>query len=327
MGNKSNFKPLKIGNLKLNTNVMLAPMAGITDTVLRQIVRKYAKTALLATEMISSEALKISGKHSICDYEEAEKPLIFQISGHKPDLMAESAVKLEKKADIIDINMGCPVGKIVKNFDGSKLMTDLKLASSIIEAVKNSVKKPVSIKCRLGWDCNTKNYIEFAKMAEDAGADALIVHGRTRSQMYSGQADWQAIGEIKNIIKIPVIANGDIDSPQKAEQCLEITNCDGIAVGRAVLGNPFIINQIEHYLKTEEILAEQTLKEKLADALLHCQMEMNYKGKIQGIKFMRKFFVQYIKGIRGACHYREKLVKVDSLNELKNIFDEIICNV
>ena len=310
---------LTIGSVKLNSICMLAPMAGITDTVFRQIVRMFSKDCLLASEMLSSEALKMSKKQNILDCNEIEYPLAFQISGHKPQLMAESAKKLQDMATIIDINMGCPAPKIVKNNDGAKLMTDLKLASQIICVIKKAVDIPVTVKCRLGWDCNSKNYLEFAKMAEESGADAIIVHGRTRSQMYSGIADWEAIGEVKNAVKIPVIGNGDIDSPEKARKCLEISKCDGIAIARGALGDPGLIYRIDNYLDTGVILPEPTVSERLDLALAHCKRECDYRGELHGVRFMRKFFSWYIKDIRDAAKYRHAMVRVNTLTEVEEL--------
>jgi nifR3 family TIM-barrel protein len=203
-------------------------------------------------------------------------------------------------------------------------MTDISLASSIIKAVRNAVSIPVTVKCRLGWDFNSKNYIEFAKMVEDCGADGIIVHARTKSQMYSGKADWNAIAEIKQAIKIPVIGNGDIDSPQKAKECLDLSGCDGIAVGRGIMGDPGLIGRIEHFLLTGELLQEHSLEEKLEIALLHCKKEVEYmNNELNGIKFMRKFFAHYVTEVRNATKFRSDLVRCTTLSEVEAIFREI----
>ncbi|OGI03466.1 MAG: tRNA dihydrouridine synthase DusB [Candidatus Melainabacteria bacterium GWF2_37_15] len=317
------LRNLTIGTVNLNSRVVLAPMADFTDTVLRSLVRKESKNCLLMSEMVSSQSLKYNNQQGITDYNEAEFPLSFQISGHIPEIMAEAAQKLEDKATFIDINMGCPAPKIVKNFDGVRLMTDLSLASHIITAVKNSVKIPVTVKCRLGWDCNTKNYLEFAKMAESSGADAIIIHGRTRSQMYSGDADWHAIAQVKQAVNIPVIGNGDIDSPEKAGECLQISGCDGIAVGRGILGDPGLIARIETYIEAGKIEPPPELEKRLKTALIHCQNEVEYRGEEAGIKHMRKFFAYYVKNIRNAGQYRFKLVRCITLEEVEKTFNEI----
>jgi len=315
---------LTIGGLKLKSKVVAAPMAGITDTVLRQMIRMFSKDCLLMSEMLSSEALKFNKEQKILLRDKIESPLSFQISGHKPELMAEGAKKLEPFASIIDINMGCPAPKIVKNGDGAKLMTDIQLASSIIKTVKNAVNIPVTVKCRLGWDFNSKNYIEFAKMVEDSGADAIIVHGRTKSQMYSGNANWEEIGEVKKAVNIPVIGNGDIDSPEKAGECLRISGCDGIAVGRAIMGNPCLIGRIEKFLLTGKPQQIPTLQEKLEMAVFHCKKEVEHmNNELNGIKFMRKFFAHYVTGVRNAAIYRAALVRCSKLSEVEAIFREI----
>ncbi|OGI22638.1 MAG: tRNA dihydrouridine synthase DusB [Candidatus Melainabacteria bacterium RIFOXYA12_FULL_32_12] len=322
-----NKAQLTIGTVQLNSKVILAPMAGITDSVLRQIVRMFSSDCLLTSEMVSSEALLMNHDKSIINHNKIEYPLSFQLSGHKPELMAKAAKALEEISTIIDINMGCPAPKIVRNNDGVKLMTDLKLASQIISSIKNSVSIPVTVKFRLGWDSGTKNFIEFAKMAEESGADALCIHGRTKSQMYSGIADWHALGEAKNSVKIPVIANGDITSPEKAKSCLEISKCDGIAIGRGILGDPGLIYRIEEYIQNDNLLPEPTIQERLELALIHCKKEAELKGEIHGIKFMRKFFGHYIKGIRNATKYRFDLVRVTSIAEIEDLFSTIIENL
>jgi len=315
---------LNIGSLKLKSIVVAAPMAGVTDYVFRQLVRSYSKNSLLMTEMLSSEALRFNKEQKILEHDFIEYPLSFQISGHKPDLMAEGAAKLEKHASVIDINMGCPAPKIVKNFDGVKLMTDLKLASQIITAVRNSIKIPLSVKFRLGWDFNSKNYLEFAKMAEDCGADALIIHGRTRTQMYSGTANWEEIAQVKSSVKIPVIGNGDINSPEKALECLKISGCDGIAIGRAMMSDPTLIYRIENYLQTGENLPFPSIEDRLDIAVLHTKNEIKrLNNELNGIKFMRKFFAQYISGVRNAVKYRGELMGCTKLSEIESIFDEI----
>ncbi len=319
------LRSLTIGGKRLDSCVVLAPMAGITDTVLRQVVRMHSKNCLLMSEMVSSEALKHNKKEQyILDHVRQEFPLSFQISGHKPDILAEGARKLEEMATFIDINMGCPAPKIIKNFDGARLMTDLALASQIITVVKQAVNIPVTVKCRLGWDHNSKNHVEFAKMAEESGADALIVHARTRSQMYSGRADWQAIAEVKQAVNIPVIGNGDINSPEKALEYMQISGCDAIAVGRGILGDPGLIARIEKYLFTGELEPLPDIKTRLEIAMVHIQKEVDYRGEDGGIRYMRKFFAHYVRNVRNACKHRFDLVRCSTLREVKEIFDRIL---
>ena len=318
---------IKIASTTVKSRFSLAPMAGITDMVLRQIVRSFSPGCLLVTEMLSSEAMLMNKQEQdILKFDTCEYPLSFQLSGHKPQVMAEAAKKIEPNATFIDINMGCPAPKIVKNGDGSFLMTDLKLASEIISSVKKAVRVPVTVKCRLGWDIPSKNYLEFAQMVQDSGADAITVHGRTRTQMYSGLADWQAIGEVKSMLKIPVYGNGDVDSVEKAIECMNTSNCDGIAIGRGALGDPELIARIEHYLATGEILSEPSIARRIELLRLHLYKEIEFRGEEFGIRYMRKFFAWYIKNIRGAAQYRFQLVRLDDLSEIERTLDEIISN-
>lgn len=317
---------LKIGDITLNSRVTLAPMAGITDIAFRQITRVFSANCLLTTEMLSSEALKWSKETLISQSAKEDAPIAFQICGHKPDLMAKAAKKLEHKSNIIDINMGCPAPKIVKSGDGSALMRTPALASDIVKAVKDVVDVPVTVKFRLGWDNNSKNYLEFAKMIEESGADAITVHARTRKQMYSGEADWNAIAEIKQAVNIPVIGNGDINSVEKAIEYLELSQCDGIAIGRGGLGHPELISNIEHYLNTGEILEEMSIIQKIDILKLHLNKEIEYRGELAGIQFTRKFCGWYIKGVREAAKYRDKLVRLENYDEVIQTLDEIAAN-
>lgn len=321
---KAKANILKIGNIELKSNVILAPMAGITDSVLRRIIRGFSPDCLVMSEMVSSEGLRMNPDRSITHCEKDEHPLCFQVSGHKPHLMAEAAKILEPDCETIDINMGCPAPKIVRNGDGSALMRTPKLAGDIIEAVKNAVSVPVTVKTRLGWDVPSMNYMEIAHIAQESGADAIMVHGRTRTQMYSGEADWEAIAEIKQSLKIPVIANGDINSVEAAIKCKEVTNCDGFGIGRGILGDVELISRIEHYFETGEILPEPTIERRLEMARIHFDKEVELRGEEHAIRFMRKFFAWYIKNIRGAAQYRYRLVRMNDKNEIFALFDEIV---
>lgn len=315
---------LIIGSVKLNSRVIQAPLAGYSDTVFRNIIRMFDKHSLLTSEMVSSEALIMNQDKSIIDFVKYERPLSFQLSGHKPDKMATAAKMLENIATIIDINMGCPASKIVSNADGAKLMTDLKLASEIISSVKNAVSVPVTVKCRLGWDHNSKNYLKFAKMAENSGADAICIHGRTRSQLYSGVADWLPIKQVKETVNIPVIANGDITTPQKAKECLDMTGCDGISVGRGVLADPSLTYRIDNFLKTGSDNFSLSSKKSLELLLLHLKKETEYRGDIKGVKFFRKFIGWYVKGIDGASGHRFNLVRMNNYSEIDKYVKNII---
>ncbi len=321
--NKTAEDRIKIGNLKINTNVSLAPMAGITDTIVRQLIRKYSKTCLLTTEMISSEALVQRPTGAILHYEKFEHPLVFQLSGHKPELMAKAAKIIEDRASAIDINMGCPVNKVVKGTDGCALMRNPKLASDILKAVKDAVSVPVTCKFRLGWSQDDLNFVEFANLMQESGADLITVHGRTRSQFYSGQADWQIISKLKSQMKIPVFANGDVVDLETAIKCKDQSQANGIAVGRGAIGDPTLIARIEHYFKTGEKLPEPSIAEKIELLKEHLDMEMKLRGDEVGLKFVRKFYPYYIKGIRGGAEYRYNLVREESYSNIMNILNEI----
>ena len=317
---------IKIGNRELESRLMLAPMAGITDIVLRSIVRQMNKDCLLVTEMLSSEALVNNPHAKILESSEFESPLAFQLSGHKPYLMAKAAKILEERADFIDVNMGCPVKKVVCGGDGSALMKTPQIASDIVKAIKDVVEKPVTVKFRLGWTMDTKNFVEFGKLMEESGADAITLHARTRSQMYADKADWVEISKLVKEVNIPVYANGDIVDIESTIECLKLSNAAGIAIGRGALGNPYLFKQIEHYFETGEILPSQTLKEKIEMLKSHLDWEIEHRGEENGIKFFRKFYPYYIKGVRGGGTYRGKLVTEADYKTIIETLDEIIEN-
>jgi len=326
---------LKIGNLTLHSKVSLAPMAGITDYVLRNLVRNYSKTCLLTTEMISSEALINESKWRLKKGSDAppnelmrrdidHSPTAYQLSGHKPQLMAEAAQILEPYANIIDINMGCPVNKVVKGQDGCALMRNPDLAAEIVREIKSAVKTPVSVKFRLGYSLDELNFVEFGVKMQEAGADFITIHGRTRAQMYSGSADWAMIKKLKQNVDVPIFANGDINSIETAIQCLEQSTADGIAIGRGVLGNPDLISKIEHFMWTGEKLPPQSLEEKVQTLKLHLDEEIKLRGENIGIKFTRKFYPYYINSIKNAAQYRADLVLEENYNEIIRKLDSIV---
>ena len=317
---------LKIGNLELNSNVILAPMAGLTDTIFRKLIRKYSKDCLLTTEMLSSEAIVNNPRGNILKYEEEELPLSFQISGHKPHIMAKAAKYVNQFATTVDINMGCPVNKIVKGSDGSGLMKVPELAADIVKAVKDVVDVPVTVKTRLGWDSNSIHFLEFAKKMEEAGCDAIAIHGRTRSQMYSGEANWEIISQLRNEIKIPFFANGDIKSPEMAKKCLEMAKCDGVMIGRATIGNPDLLFRAETYLKTGELLPSLSREEKIQNLIEHLDGEMQLRRELVGIKFMRKFYAYYINSFQHASNIRQKLITSEDKNEIMYYLNAIMEN-
>ncbi len=306
---------MKIEEL-IQSKVSLAPMAGITDYVLRSLVRKYSKTALLTTEMISSEALTQVKDVVITKRDNNHSPISYQLSGHKPEMIANCAKYLEQFADMIDINMGCPVKKVTGGNDGCALMRNDRLAYDIVQAVKEKVNIPVSVKFRLGYTQNEMNFVEFGGWMQEAGADFITIHGRTRNQMYSGIADWKKISELKKSVDIPVFANGDIKSIESAEKCLEQSEADGVAVGRAAIGDPSLIYRIEHFIKTGERLPNPTIEEKIQDLKTHLDEEIALRGEKVGIKFVRKFYPFYINGIKNAAKYRSKLVIMDEYKEI-----------
>lgn len=327
------MKEVKIGNLILNSNVSLAPMAGITDYVLRNLIRKHSKTCLLTTEMISSEALineskckkrDLLAENNLVLRDKDHSPIAYQLTGHKPKLISDAAKILEKYADIIDINMGCPVNKVVKGQDGCALMRNPKLASEIVKEVKSAVGLPVSVKFRLGYTNDELNFVEFGEQMQKAGADFITIHGRTRSQMYSGKADWDLIRKLKQNIDIPVFANGDVNSIETAIECLEKSHADGIAIGRGVLGDVSLISRIEHYLNTGENTAPPTLEEKIATLKMHLDKEIKLRGEDIGIKFTRKFYPYYIHGIKNAAKIRSEIVIENDYNKIIKTLDSIL---
>lgn len=323
MNNKPN---VEVGNLTLNSRVSLAPMAGITDYVLRSLIRKHSKTCLLTTEMISSEALinemkckkrDLLAENRLTWRDKDHSPIAYQLTGHKPQLIADAAKILKKYTDIIDINMGCPVNKVVKGQDGCALMRNPQLAADIVKAVKDAVDLPVSVKFRLGYTMDELNFVEFGVQVQKAGADMITIHGRTRNQMYSGKADWAKIKELKQNVDVPVFANGDVISIESAAECLHQTTADGIAIGRGVLGDVTLIARIEHYLQTGETIPPPSLEEKIAVLKTHLDEEIKLRGEEVGIKFTRKFYPYYINGFQNAAKYRAELVT-------ENNYDEII---
>lgn len=303
-------------NTLIQSRVSLAPMAGITDYVLRSLVRKYSQNALLTTEMISSEFLAQVKGGDIIKREADHSPISYQISGHKPHLMRAAAEYLTPMADMIDINMGCPVNKVVKGQDGCSLMRNPALAADLVKAVKDGTNKPVSVKFRLGYTLDELNFVEFGQMMQEAGAEFITIHGRTRSQMYSGNADWKMIRKLKDNIDIPVFANGDVTSIDSAIQCLEESGADGVAVGRASMGDPTLIGRIEHYFATGEKLPEPSIEEKIKILKTHLDGEIELRGEKVGIKFFRKFYPYYIAGIKNAAKIRSVLVTEEDYGKI-----------
>lgn len=314
---------MKIGNLQLENNVILAPMAGVTDKAFRLITKTFGP-ALMYTEMVSGKGLHYKSRKTteLLAADKAEYPVAAQIFGHEPEIMAEIAADaLSCGAVMIDINMGCPAPKIVKNGDGSALSKSPEIAGRVIDAVRKSVDVPVTVKIRAGWDSDNINAVSMARIAEDNGADAVTVHGRTREQFYSGTADLNIIKAVKEAVRIPVIGNGDINSGKKAKEMLDFTGCDGIMVGRAAEGNPWIFREILHYLKTGEELPQPDISERLETALRHFELLVTLKGERRGVLEGRRHMSWYFKGVKGGAALRERANKANSPQEMRDILN------
>lgn len=316
------LKKLKIGNLELENNILLAPMAGVTDKPFRMIAKEYGP-ALVCTEMVSSKGLYYNDDKTklLLDTKSEKRPISVQIFGSDPETMGYSAKYVSKLADIVDINMGCPAPKVVKNGDGSKLLLNLDLAEEIVKAVVKNSEVPVTVKMRKGWDNNNIVAVEMAKKIEKAGADAIIIHGRTREEYYTGKADWDIIKKVKEAVSIPVIGNGDIKSKDDALKMFEQTNVDGIMIGRASLGNPWIFREVISYLKGQKI-REVDLKEKLDTIIKHIELEVEQKGEDVGIKELRKHMCAYIKNLPNSASLRQKINQIEKKDELISCLTE-----
>lgn len=316
----------KVQNL-IQSRVSLAPMAGITDYVIRSLIRRYSPDVLLTTEMISSEFLAqtLNGRSGteIFKKDDNHSPIAYQISGHKPQMMKKASEFLTQYADMIDINMGCPVNKVVKGQDGCALMRNPQLATELVKAVKEGTDKPVSVKFRLGYTFDEMNFVEFGVKMQEAGANFITIHGRTRSQMYAGNADWARISELKKEVDIPVFANGDIIDIDSAARCLELSHADGIAVGRGAIGDPTLLGRISHYLKTGEKLEKPNLEIRAEMLKKHLDDEIELRGESVAIKFMRKFYPYYLAGFQNAKTLRTKLVLEDDYNTIIKLLDDL----
>ncbi len=315
---------MKIGNVDIKTNVFLAPMAGVTDKPFRLICKEMG-CGLVYSEMVSAKGILYDSKNTkkLLESDEAERPVAVQLFGSDPEIMANMAKKIEDlPVDIIDVNMGCPAPKIVKNGEGSALMKTPELVGEIVNALVHAQKKPVTIKFRKGFDDANVNAVEIAKIAEKNGAAAVAVHGRTREQYYSGKADWDIIKEVKKAVNIPVIGNGDVDSPEKAKALFDYTSCDAIMVGRGAQGNPWIFKRINAYIETGEILPLPTMEERAEVAIRHLKMLVDYKGEFIGVREMRRHLSDYTKGIMGASAMRGRINTAESIEEMESLIKE-----
>ena len=319
------MKTLTIGNVELANRYILAPMAGVTDLPFRLLCREMG-AGLLCMEMVSAKAVLYGNKNteSLLKIHPDEPPVSLQLFGSDPDIMSEIAKRMEERPfTFLDINMGCPVPKIVKNSEGSALMQNPRLVHEIVSKVAGAIQKPVTVKIRKGFDDDHVNAVEIAKIIEEAGASAVAVHGRTREQYYSGKADWEIIRQVKEAVSIPVIGNGDVTSGEKAIAMREQTGCDGVMIARGAQGNPWIFSELLEYERTGRLPDRPDVEEIKQTMLRHARLQIEYKGDFTGIREMRKHVAWYTKGLHGAARLRDQINQVESYAELENLLTSL----
>ncbi|BAZ42402.1 dihydrouridine synthase TIM-barrel protein nifR3 [Calothrix sp. NIES-4101] len=317
--------PLKIGNVEVNSRVLQSPLSGVTDLVFRRLVRRYAPDSMLYTEMVHASQIQyVKTLPKIMEVDPNERPISIQLFDCRSHFLAQAAQKaVTEGADTVDLNMGCPVNKITRKGGGSSLLRQPELAEEIVREVVKAVDVPITVKTRIGWDDDEITILEFAQRMQDAGAKMITVHGRTRAQGYTGHARWEWIGKVKEVLEIPVIGNGDIFSVESALRCLEVTGADGVMCSRGTLGYPFLVGEVDYFLKTGEILPPATPIERLECAKEHLQALAEYKGQ-RGIYQARKHMAWYAKGFVGASELRSDLNQVETSQQGVDLLDKAI---
>lgn len=312
-----------IGNIKIEHRVVVAPMAGITDLPFRLLLKDFG-ASLLCTELVSAKAIYYKNENTkeLTEIDNREHPIALQLFGSDPEIIKEAAKQYEDRFDIIDINMGCPVPKVVNNNEGSALLKDIKLSSKIVSTLVKAIKIPVTVKIRIGFDEKTKNYLEFSKAMEDAGASCITVHGRTRKQMYAGDCDLEAIRLIKENVKIPVIGNGNTFTIYDAKEMIEKTNCDAVALARGVKGNPWFVRECIEYLENDNIISRPSREEIKNIILKHIDMEVKFRGEERAINELKHHICWYLKDMKGNKNARTLINMTNKREELERIVND-----
>lgn len=312
---------LKIGNITVDGNLALGPMAGVTDLPFRVLCKEQGAD-LIYTEMVSAKGIYYKNKNTdaLLEIREDERPVALQLFGCDPEIMGSMAAQIEhRNFDILDINMGCPVPKVVNNGEGSALLKTPELAGKVVESIATSIKKPVSVKFRIGYDEIDKNIVDFAKRMEASGAQLIAVHGRTRAQYYSGTANWDVIRQVKEAVSIPVLGNGDVFTPQDAKEMFEQTGCDGIMIARGVRGNPWLFKQVKAYLEKGEVIPKPSCEELVKMVLRHGKLQVEWKGENIGIKEMRKHVAWYTTGYKNSAKFRGRVNEINTYTDLEEV--------